>query len=419
MTGCTREARPWPRAIPLAVLLSVSLLLGSYTIPHPAKANPGNYPGSFYFHRQASKTIDLITSTLWANATQNWSSTTQTENRAVRTGTPGVWDFYSQPVLAGSLTTIAPATFHVWLWASAVLSGSTLTTILFSVAPSGAKTSLGTVATTQNIGTSPTEYISTISSFPSATIPSGYIMNFETTLSVSSGTTRTATMSFDTALFPDRVLLTLVDQFMVQSITYYNSSFVSTTSFSRNWTIAQRQIVAKANVTDSLGLYDISTVTLTVINPLGIQTVNNASMTVLSGGSSSYSGLWQLIFPYSSNDTSGIYQGTAEAFDLSSNLRQSVQFSFTVFALWSFMISAYTAPPNSTLFQSVLITATNTGGTWWSATTTAQGTATGILGDDQQYNISATWEGATVGMISNLNFTTAPSTQLNMTLQVN
>src|SRR5713101_8059806 len=143
MTGCTREARPWPRAIPLAVLLSVSLLLGSYAIPHPARANPGNYPVNLYFHRQASKTLDQITSTLWANATQYWSSTTQTENRAVRTGTPGIWDYYSQPALAGNLTTVAAATFHVWLSANVVLSGSTLTTTLFSVAPSGAKTSLG------------------------------------------------------------------------------------------------------------------------------------------------------------------------------------------------------------------------------------------------------------------------------------
>ncbi len=226
-------------------------------------------------------------------------------------------------------------------------------------------------------------------------------------------------MSFDRALVPDRMVLTLVDHFGVQSITYYNSSLVSTMSFSRNWSAPQRLVVAEASISNSLGLYDISTVTLTVTNPLGIRTVNNASMTILSGGSSSYSGLWQLIFPYSSNDTSGIYQGTAEVFDLSGNFRQSAQFSFRVFALWNLTVSVYTSQPNSIPLQNALITATNTGGTWWSATTTAQGTAVGVLGDDQQYNISATWEGGIVGKSSNFNFTTAPSTQLNMTVQVN
>src|SRR5713226_18771 len=144
MTGCTREARPWPRAIPLAVLLSVSLLLGSYTLTHPAKANPGNYPSSLFFHKQTSKTLDLTTSNLWANATQSWSSTTQTENRAVRSGTPGLWDYYSQPALPGNLSIIAPATFHIWLSASTTISGATLTTAFFAVSPSGMKTSLGT-----------------------------------------------------------------------------------------------------------------------------------------------------------------------------------------------------------------------------------------------------------------------------------
>ncbi len=418
MTGCTREARPWHRAIPLAVLLSVSLLFGSYA-PYPVKANPGNYPVSLYFHRQASKTLDQITSVLWANVTQSWSSTTQTENRAVKSGTPGIWDFYSQPALAGNLSMIAPAAFHTWLSASTTTSGATLTTVLFSVAPSGAKTSLGTTTTTQIIGLTPTEYISTISSFLSAIVPSGYIINLETTISVSSSTARTVTVSYDTAPFPDSVVLTFADHFGVQSISYYNSSLVPTMSFSRNWSTPQRQVVARASIVNSLGLYDISTVTLTVTNPLGIQRVNNASMTILSGGSNSYSGDWQLIFLYSSNDTSGIYQGTAKAFDLSGNVRQSVQFSFRIFALWSFMISVYTAPPNSIPFPSVLVAATNTVGTRWSSNTTAQGKATGILGDDQQYNISAAWEGGIVGKVINFNFTTAPSTQLNMTLQIN
>src|SRR5215471_10802235 len=162
MTEFTLGPKQFRRALLVAVLLSTTLPLASYLSPHPVNANPGNFPLTLYLHKQSSKTINLITTTLWANATQIWSPLVQTEIRNVRNTQPGQWDYYSQPALAGNLTITAPVTIHLWMSASTVLSGTTLATTLFSVAPWGAKTSLGTVSTIQNIGVAPAEQIITI-----------------------------------------------------------------------------------------------------------------------------------------------------------------------------------------------------------------------------------------------------------------
>src|SRR5215831_18010533 len=268
MTGFTLGPRQFRRALLVAVLFSTTLPLASYLSPRLVNANPGNFPLTLNLHKQSSKTINLITTTLWANATQLWSTTVQTEIRNVRNTQPGQWDYYSQPAMAGNLTITAPITIHLWMSASTALSGTTLATTLFSVAPWGAKTSIGTVSTTQNIGVTPAEVIVTIGSLSTNTIPAGYILNLEAVLTVSGNTLRTATVSYDTATFPDRFVLTSVDHFAVQSISYYNSSYVAMSTFSRNWTTPQRQIVARANVSDAVGLYQISAVSFTAIDPL-------------------------------------------------------------------------------------------------------------------------------------------------------
>jgi KaiC/GvpD/RAD55 family RecA-like ATPase len=144
--------------------------------------------------------------------------------------------------------------------------------------------------------------------------------------------------------------------------------------------------------------------------------VNNASMTMITGGNSSYSGLWQLSFPYSSSDPSGTYRGVTSIFDLSGNLKQSIQFSFRIFALWNFRVFVQSSSPNSAPLQNVLVTANDPAGIVWSNSTTYQGTTSGLLEDAQQFNITARWEGTVVGTYSNLSIV-AP-TLLNMTAQV-
>src|SRR2546426_278371 len=412
MTGYTREPRRYHRALLVAVLLTVSLPLANSLTPHPVNASPGNFPVNFYLHKQSSKTLNTITTTLWANATQSWSAATQTESRSVRNTQPGQWDHYSQPALAGNMTLTAPATVHFWMSASITRSRTTLATTLFSVAPWGAKTSLGTVSTTQTIGTSPSEFTITIGTLSLSTLPSGYILNLETVLTISGNTLRTVTVSYDTAAFPDRLILIFVNHWAVNSLNYSISTMVSMPSFSRNGPPPQRMIVAEANVSDSLGLYHIAGVTFTATSPVSVPLVNNATMNIVFGGNTSYWGLWRLTFPYSSNDTSGTYQGSANVFDLNGNTRTSTQFSFRIFASWNTTIRVLSSPPNSYPIQHVLVTATSVAGVAWSELTSALGMTSGLLEDGQTYNITAYWEGGIIGAVDNVSIIGETSTNL-------
>src|SRR5260370_41688252 len=106
-------------------------------------------------------------------------------------------------------------------------------------------------------------------------------------------------------------------------------------------------MVGGANVSNLLGLYHIEGVTFTATSPVSVPILNNATMNLVFRGNASYWGLWRLTFPYSSNDTSGTYQGSASVFDLNGNMRASIQFSFRIFASWNTTIGILSSLPNS------------------------------------------------------------------------
>src|SRR6266566_4775700 len=81
----------------------------------------------FYFHKQSSKTINAVTTSLWSNTTSLWSPSTQIEQRDL-SGGPAVFNFYSQPVLAGNVTVQGYVNFTLYLQASSSTGGGTVIT---------------------------------------------------------------------------------------------------------------------------------------------------------------------------------------------------------------------------------------------------------------------------------------------------
>src|SRR5947208_16652571 len=71
----------------------------------------------FYFHKQTSKTINAVTTSLWSNTTSLWSPSTQSEQLNL-TGGPAVFNFYSQPVMTGNVTDHGHFIFTLFLQAS-------------------------------------------------------------------------------------------------------------------------------------------------------------------------------------------------------------------------------------------------------------------------------------------------------------
>src|SRR5438552_12978943 len=111
----------------LITLLSLAIVLVPNHLPN-AVASGSLQPSTFYFHNQATKTLNTISTYLWANTSQTWSSGAQFESRNVVSGTPGVWNYYSQPAMAGNVTFTGPVIFVLYLISSSGTGGGTVIT---------------------------------------------------------------------------------------------------------------------------------------------------------------------------------------------------------------------------------------------------------------------------------------------------
>src|SRR5437867_10879287 len=111
----------------LITLLALAIVLVPNHLPNVAA--PGtSQPATFFFHSQNTKTLNTITSSFWANTTQAWSGTAQTDQRTVSSSTPGIWHYYSQPGMAGNVSFTGPLTFVLYLVSSSGTGGGTVIT---------------------------------------------------------------------------------------------------------------------------------------------------------------------------------------------------------------------------------------------------------------------------------------------------
>src|SRR2546427_5741792 len=170
-----------------AVLITL-LALAIVLIPNylPNVAAPGMaQPAIFYFHSQITKTLNTITSAFWANTTQAWSGTAQTDQRTVSSSTPGIWHYYSQPGLAGNVTFTGPLTFVLYFVSSSGTGGGTVITgSVNKIAATGAVVPLavGSLSGTP-ISTTVAAYTISLTS-NTYQIESGAILDFQITVTV-------------------------------------------------------------------------------------------------------------------------------------------------------------------------------------------------------------------------------------------
>ncbi len=121
-------------------LLSIACLLALPSLPGQVYASGVSQPSTFYFHKQTPKTINAVTTTLWANTTKLWPSSTQTEQRNLGAGI-ATFDFYSQPSLTGNVTIQGFINFTIYFGASSNTGGGTvITATLREVNSTGAST---------------------------------------------------------------------------------------------------------------------------------------------------------------------------------------------------------------------------------------------------------------------------------------
>src|SRR5437879_13755033 len=93
----------------LITLIALVIVLVPNHLPN-AVASGSLQPSTFYFHNQATKTLNTISTYLWANTSQTWSSGAQFESRNVVRGTPGVWNYYYLTAMADKVKISVRAT---------------------------------------------------------------------------------------------------------------------------------------------------------------------------------------------------------------------------------------------------------------------------------------------------------------------
>ncbi len=368
-----------------------------------ANAAPSQ-PATFYFHKQSSRTLNNVTTALWANTTLAWSGSTQTDVRSgIKSGIPAVWDFYSQPAIAGNVTLTGPLTFNVYLGSSAVTGSTTVITgTVTEITALDIPIPLATASTTIPIGTSIALYSFSINSNVYL-ITAGAILHFTVTVTVPGGSAKTLTLYYDTGALRSGVSLSFQNRIGVTSFNSYNQTGVVTLSFSRNWTATGRLVSLRTVAFDALGLYDIALVNTTVVSPSGSSYIANTPLVRTQGGSASYAGTWMFNFTYAVNDRGGLYTSNLQFTD-NGGLLIGSQLQFSIYANWLLTFRTLSSDASALPVSSVVVTLfIGSNGVYTGTSNTAGMVSPGpiLVRDDTTYSINSYYESSLANQTSN------------------
>ena len=387
-------ARDWTIAVTPALILSLVLLPGFFPLGHAPSLNQAS---SFYFHSQSSKTVNGVTTNLWANTTQFWPSLTQTQNRSAVKGSPAVWQYYTQPRMSGNVSLSGPVTFGVYLASSAKTGGGTVVVgTLSEVLSTGnpvliANASLAAVVNT-NIN------LFTITTNPSfMQIQKGGILNFTVTVSVPGVIPANIALYYDSPSDNSFVSATFQSRFGIASLNSYNQTGVQTAFYSRNSTAQGRQVTLQANGFDTFGLYDIQGINATVYFPSGMIFMQNAVFTMILGNATTYSGLWDLNFSFSTGDQSGTYDTILDMRD-NGGSEVTAQLSIVLTASLDVDLETVTNDPVPVPVPGVAVAIFLAGQPVYTGFSNGTGWVNpgAFLSDNRTYVIIALWEGQIV-----------------------
>ena len=390
-----------PKGI-LLIVLAFAIAIAPNQIPSAA-APSTQQPATFFFHKQTMKTLNTITTNLWANTTKSWSATNQNEQRTVSSSTPGIWHFYSQPALAGNTTLTAPLTFVLYFSSSSGTgTGTVITGNLNKITSSGSIVSLAVGSlSSAPISSTLAGYTIAITS-NTYQIETGAILDFAITVSIPGSTSRTISLYYDAPSNSSEVSITFQQRVGVISYSSFNQTGVQTAFFSRNWTAISRQVTLRASIFDALGLYDLASIRANLTSPTGSLLLTNTPLILVQGTDLDYAGTWSLNWTYSSNDLSGGYGSSLGAID-DGGLYMAMQLSYVVFASWLLNLQALSLGPNPVPVPGASVTifvgsaAIYNGASDSSGSVSPQNIA---LPDTSTYTIKTFWQGSLVNQTS-------------------
>src|SRR2546422_1007534 len=382
----------------LITLIALATVLVPNHLPN-AVASGSLQPSTFYFHNQATKTLNTISTYLWANTSQTWSSGAQFESRNVVSGTPGVWNYYSQPAMAGNVTFTGPVTFVLYLISSSGTGGGTVITgNVNKITSAGTVVPLavGSLSGT-SISTTLTAYTISLTS-SSYQIEQGAILNFQITITITGTTTRTISLLYDGAAWPSQVAATFQQRIGINFYSSFNQTGLQTNFFSRNWTGPGRQVTLRASVFDALGLYDIASARSNLTSPSGSTVLSNSPLTRVQGTGQNYTGTWAINWTYTTNTPSGSYNSKLAVTD-NNGISLTPTLTFKVIASWLLNLHAVSLDPTPVSVPGASITLFNGAVATYNGVSNSSGWVAPqniMLLDNASYSINAYLQRTTV-----------------------
>src|SRR5437588_2075530 len=219
----------------------------------------------FYFHKQTSKTINAVTTSLWSNTTGLWSPSTQSEQRNL--SGPAVFNFYSQPIIAGNVTVQGYVNFTLCLQASSSTGGGTIITAsLGEVNSTGANVLVASATLNGPVHTVLQSYFLSSSTGP-LQVQAGSILNFTITVTAP-GSTAQLFMYYDSPSSPSSSSVDFQSRLGFSTSATYDSTGVQRSAFNKNVTSTSREVILVAQAFDALGLYYIISVNININSPI-------------------------------------------------------------------------------------------------------------------------------------------------------
>ena len=319
--------------------------------------------------------------------------------------------------MAGNVSLSGPVTFGVYLASSAKTGGGTVVVgTLSEVLSTGNPVLVANASLTAVVNTNINLF--TITTNPSfMQIQKDGILNFTVTVSVPGATPANIALYYDSSSDNSFVSAIFQSRFGVVSLNSYNQTGIVTTFYSRNSTAQGRQVTLQENGFDSLGLYDVQRVNATMDSPSGTIFMQNVVLIMIRGNATSYSGLWDLNFSFSTSDRSGTYN---TILDMSDNGRSKVTVQLSIVLTASLGVHLETVSKDSAPVPvpGVAVAIFLAGQPVYTGFSNSTGWVNpgAFLSDNRTYVIIALWEGQIVNQTAT--YTPVYTTALPLHLSV-
>ena len=246
------------------------------------------------------------------NTTTLWGGTAKSPNL-----TYNVFNFTLYPVLTSALTSIGPGSIVLWVTVSG--APGSLNATLYDASAAG---QLAVVSTSAVI---------TLNSSPTVPYKETLGFNINHTFTQSSTIKLSVTVFkvsqlyvwYDSASYSSALVIPVSNIPTVNLIETFNANFTSQTSFSLNWTTAQRIVFLTVHVADPFGAYHVANANVTITGP-GSTTVFSAAGSSLTTNPAAPERLFAASWPYSTNLPNGTYVVSATANDTSGDQASNV-----------------------------------------------------------------------------------------------